>query len=250
MTDSIKREIERLLDEPGDLPASGPASDRLRSRLTATLSEALEGTQAPSTASGIPDIASMAAFVDGQLSGAEQDRFMADLARQPGLRADLESSAALVGATSDSALEVPAQLLARASARFAPAPPSVSVSQSEAMSWDLSSFLLSIFQPKQRIAWALVAALAVIVAVPAGMIIRDQSGGGAQPELSGVSEPVKESSQAQKDKEKACEEKAKENAKEKAKAEKTGAAPARAPSDANEDPCDSLKPKQDGAVRK
>jgi hypothetical protein len=236
MTDRIKREIEGLLDEPADVQAT----DGLRSRLAATFSEGLEA--APSTGADMADIASMAAFIDGQLKGDERDKYVADLVRQPGLRADLESAAALVDAVSNSSLKAPANLLAQANARFAPAP----APKQEALGWDLSSALLSIFQPRRRLAIALVAALAVIVAVPAGLILRDQSGGGAQPELSGISEPVKEVPPAQKDK--ACDEKSKD----KAKTETSKSATDRSRSDPNApaDPCDPLTPKREGATSK
>jgi hypothetical protein len=207
MTDSIKREIGRLLDEPGDLPATGEVSDRLRARLTATVSEGLGSASAGSSATGTRDIAAMAAFIDGQLTGAARDKFVADLAQQQNLRADVESTADLVYATSDSPLEVPRHLLARASAQFAPAQPPQTTAQQAGSRWDPSA-LLSAFLPRQRIAWAMVAALALIVAVPAGLMMRGQSGGG-QPELSGVEEPAV--SQQQKDK--ACEDWLKEMSK-------------------------------------
>jgi hypothetical protein len=235
MTDSIKREIERLLDEPRD----SEAPDALRSRLAATISEGLDGV--PSADADNSDIASMAAFIEGQLEGVERDNFVADLARQPGLRADLESSAALVDAASKGPLKAPAHLLARANAQFAPAP----VPQQQAQGWDLASTLRSIFVPRQRVAWALVAALAVIVAVPAGLVIRYQTGGGVQPELSGISEPVKETPKPQKDK--ACEEKSKDEA----KTETQKSATDRSPSSTDaKDPCDRTAPKRDGVTSK
>jgi hypothetical protein len=233
MTDSIKREIEHLLDEPGDAQATKRTSDSLRYKLAATLSEALESSD-PSTASDTPDIASMAAFIDGKLSGAERDKFVAALAAQPSLRADLDATSALVEAVADNTMKPPAHLLARANAQFAPAPQPAS--QREA-GWDLSG-LFSVFLPRQRLALALVAALALVLAVPAGLMIRDQSGGGGQPELSGVEEPVNAASQAEKDK--ACEEK-----KDKAKAEKSKSG-TNATANAPDDACDDSKTKQDG----
>ena len=243
MTDSIKREIERLLDEPGTLPATSQASDRLRSRLAATLSEGLGDS---SSELGGPDLASMAAFIDGQLTGAARDKFVADLAQQQGLRADMESTAALVYAASDSPVEVPRHLLARASAQFAPAPPS----QTEARR-DFSALLSALLPRQQRVAWAMVAALALIVAVPAGLMIRDQSGG-PQPELSGVPEPANDAAQQEKDK--ACEEKLKDLAKKDiGNAEKSKPAlPDSAPSSAStpKDPCDRSTPQRDGSPSK
>ncbi len=107
------------------------------------------------------------------------------------------------------------------------------------MSW------LSVFLPKQRLAWVAVAALALIVAVPAGLMIRGQSGGGEQPELSGISEPDNDASQAQKDKDKACEE-----AKDRAKGQTSNVAPERSPSAAKapDDPCDPSK--REGVTKK
>jgi len=217
MTDRIKKEIERLLEEPGE---GGQASNRVRSRLVATLSEGL-GEAVPG-ASGT-DIATMAAFLDGKLSESERERFASDLARQPALRADLESAASLVEETSTGKLTVPKHLMAQASAQFAPTPaPQRQVQRDTSSSW------LAMLMPRQRLAWALVAALVVIVAVPASRMIRDQSGGGEQPELSGVTEP--ETPQSQRDK--ACE----DSKKEKAKAQKAGQPLPDTP--AKDDPCD------------
>jgi hypothetical protein len=241
MTDSIKREIERLLDEPGRPPATSQGSDRLRSRLTATLSEGLDDASVTSSEFGVQDIASIAAFIDGQLTGAARDKFTADLAQQQGLRADVESTAALVYSTSDSPLEVPRHLLARAGAQFASAQPPPQA----AARWDFSA-LLTAFLPRQRIAWAMVAALALIVAVPAGLMINGQSGG-PQPELSGVPEPVDAVSQQEKDK--ACEEKLKEMQK---AGKSKPALPDRPPSSAStpKDPCDRPTPQRDGSTNK
>lgn len=260
MTDSIKREIERLLDEPGDLPAASQALDRLRSRLAATVSEGLGSASVGASESGTRDIASMAAFIDGQLTGAARDKFVADLAQQQNFRADVESTAALVYATSDAPLDVPKHLMARASAQFAPAPAQATPAQTESR-WDLSA-LFSAFLPRQRIAWAMAATLAVIVvAVPAGLMMRGQSGG-SQPELSGVEEPVDTVSQQQKDK--ACEDKSKDASskdasnkdtsnKDMPKVEKSKSAPPeRSPASATapKDPCDRSTPNRDGGTKK
>jgi hypothetical protein len=221
MTDSIKREIERLLDEPGDPAANGQESEqeseqgsgRLRSRLTATLSEGLGDASVSSSEEAVRDLASVAAFIDGQLSGAERDKFVADLAQHQNFRADLESTAALVRATEDNKLQVPKHLLAQAGAQFAPTPAPQTTSP-----WDPAAFFAGLLLPRRRLALVMVAALALIVAVPAGLLIRGPSGGGAQPELSGVEEPVKDTSQ----KDKACEDKAKEDkSKDMAKADKS-----------------------------
>jgi hypothetical protein len=252
MTDSIKREIERLLDEPGDPAATGQGtgqgseqgSERLRSRLAATLSEGLGDAPVSSSEAAGRDLASVAAFIDGQLTGAERDKFVADLAQHQNFRADLESAAALVRATEDKQVQIPKHLLAQAGAQFAPAPPPTSASQ-----WDPAAFFSSILFPRRRLALAMVAALALIVAVPAGLLIKGQSGGGAQPELSGVEEPVKDTSPR---KDKSCEDKAKEDkSKDMAKADKSKSKDlSKEPSkDAAIDPCDRSTPGRDATKK-
>src|SRR5689334_22064958 len=120
MTDDFKREIERLLDEPGERPDSA-AAQRLRARLTATFPEALD--ESARSGADAADAATAAAYIDGQLSGRAREEFAAALARQPDLRADVEQAAGLVYSAADKPVEVPKALLARASATFAPAPP-------------------------------------------------------------------------------------------------------------------------------
>jgi hypothetical protein len=182
MTDDFKREIERLLDEPGERPAS-PAAERLRAQLTATFSEALEerarsGTEAV-------DAATAAAYIDGRLTGRAREEFTAALARQPDLRADLEQAADLAYSAADKPTEVPKALLARAGAAFAPAPPKPAAPQAR---WSLTEALASLL-PRQRMALAAVTALALLVAVPAGLILSGKFGrSGGEPELSGVEE--------------------------------------------------------------
>ena len=247
MTDSIKREIERLLDEPGDPAAagqgSGQGSERLRSRLAATLSEGLRDASVSSSEAASRDLTSVAAFIDGQLSGAERDKFFADLAQHQNFRADLESAAALVRAAEDNQVQVPKHLLAQAGVQFAPAPPPTTAS-----GWDPAAFFAGILLPRRRLALALVAALALIVAVPVGLSIRGPSGGG-QPELSGVEEPVKDTSQ----KDKACEDKAKEDkskadeSKDIAKADKSKSKDTS--KDVTIDPCDRSTPGRDATKK-
>jgi hypothetical protein len=244
MTDSIKREIERLLDEPGGPAATEQGSERLRSRLAATLSEGLGDASVASSEVAGRDPAAVAAFIDGRLTGAERDKFVADLAQHQDFRADLESAAALVRAAEDNQMQVPKHLLAQAGAQFAPAPPPNTASQ-----WDLAAFLSGILAPRRRLALAMVAALALIVAVPAGLLIKGQSGGGAQPELSGVEEPVKDTSQ----KDKACEDKAKEDkskadkSKDIAKADKSKSKDIS--KDGSIDPCDRSTPGRDATKK-
>jgi anti-sigma factor RsiW len=229
MTDSFKREIERLLDEPGELPEAGQASDRLRSRLTATLSEGLGSVSSSDVDTG--DAASIAAFIDGQLTGAARDEFVAALAQRPSLRADVESAAELVSSVSENPLTVPKDLLARAGAQFAPAAPRQAESRSR---W---SFSLSALLPRQRMALAMVAALALILTVPAGLMIGSRLGGpgGGEPELSAVPEPdVAAQQQACKDKANAA----------KAEKSKTAVPAPKETSDGSKpkDPCDQFAP--------
>jgi hypothetical protein len=250
MTDSIKREIERLLDEPGDQAATGQGAEqrteRLRSRLIATFSEGLGHAPVSSSEAAGRDLASLAAFLDGQLTGAERDKLVADLGQHQNFRADLESTAALVSATSESPLQVPKHLLARAGAQFAPAPAQAPHAGAR---WDAVAFFSSLF-PQRRLALALVAALALMVAVPAGLLIRGPSGGG-QPELSGVEEPVKDTSprkdtscedKSQEDKSKADKSKA-DKSKDVAKADKSKS------KDPSIDPCDHSTPGRDATKK-
>jgi len=231
MTDQFKREIERLLDEPAE-PA-GASSDRLRSRLSATLSEGLGDASVP--AENNP--AAMAAFIDGQLTGAARDKLAGALAQDPGLRADMESAADLASSVAGSPMKAPKHLLARASAEFAPAPPRPA---EPARRW---SFSLADLLPRQRLAVAMVAALVALVAVPAGMMINSRlGGGGGEPELSNVSDADIEAARV-----KACREKLKKDAE---KAGTKTAAPPASDGSKPKDPCDPPEPKRDGAVKK
>ena len=244
MTDHFKREIERLLDEP---PAAGPTSDRLRSRLAATLSEGLDperlgDTSLASTDANAGNPAAIAAFIDGQLTGAARDKLAGALAQDPGLRADMESAADLVSSIADSPVKVPKHLLTRAGAQFAPAPPRPAETRAR---W---SFSFANLLPRQRLALAMVAALVAVVAVPAGMMINGRLGGtgGGEPELSNVSDADMEAARV-----KACREKIKKDA-EKAGTSKTAAPAAKETSDGSKpkDPCAPTEPKRDGAVKK
>jgi hypothetical protein len=245
MTDSFKREIERLLEEPD----GQPEADRhlLRARLAATLSEGLDEAKAASSSRpDLGDIGSIAAFIDGRLTGDVRDEFVTALAERRGLRADVASSTALVQAVASNPVQVPKHLMARANAQFAPAP----VVRLESR-WRLD---LSAFLPRRRIAWAMVAALALIVATPAGLMLSGRYGGpqgGGEPELSSVPAPELSSAPADetpKD-QKSCEEKLKEKA-EKAKTGPSERSPAsaQAPKDDQHDPCDH--PGRDGSTDK
>jgi hypothetical protein len=240
MTDNFKDKVERLLDEPSEPPVAAAPPDRLRARLAATLSEGLGEAQAGTSDPAAGNAALVAAFVDGRLSGAAREKFAGVLARDPALRADVEAASDLVHSIADSPARVPKHLLARANAQFAPEPPRLAEARSR---W---SFSFADLLPRQRMALAMVAVLAVALAVPAGMMINSRlGGGGGEPELSGVSDADIEAARL-----KACEEQQK-NA---AKAGKP--APAPPPTDAASkghapiDPCAPPEPKRDGALKK
>jgi len=184
MTDDFKREIERLLDEAGEGASAPP--DRLRARLSATFSQALDETARTSVDAANP--ATAAAYLDGTLTGAAREKFAAALAQQPSLRADLEQAADIVTSVAGQQVGVPKALLARANAAFAPAPPR----PAERAGWSLSTALASLL-PRQRLALAAVAAAALLIAVPAGLIVTGKIGkSGGEPELSGVEDPKDE----------------------------------------------------------
>lgn len=235
MTDNFKSEIERLLDEPAEPPVAGAPSDRLRARLAATLSEGLGDAPVASSDPAAGNAASVAAFIDGRLTGDAREKFASVLAQEPNLRADLESAADLVYSIADSPAQVPKHLLARASAQFAPEPPRAVEARSR---W---SFSLADLLPRQRLALAMAAVLAVVIAIPAGMMFKG-GGGGGEPELSGVSDADLEAARV-----KACRDKQEKEA----KAAKEGKVPSKetsANTPAQKDPCAPLEPK--GAKKK
>jgi hypothetical protein len=236
MTDNFKSEIERLLDEPAEPPVAGAPSDRLRARLAATLSEGLGDASVASSNPDPGNPAAVAAFIDGRLTGDAREKFASVLAQEPNLRADLESAADLVHSIADSPAQAPKHLLARASAQFAPEPPRAVEARSR---W---SFSLADLLPRQRLALAMAAVLAVVVAIPAGMMINSRLGGGGEPELSGVSDADIEAARL-----KACKDKQEKEA----KAAKEGKAPSKeasANAPAQKDPCAPPEPK--GAKKK
>jgi hypothetical protein len=103
------------------------------------------------------------------------------------------------------------------------------------------SFSLADLLPRQRLALAMAAVLAVVVAIPAGMMIKG-GGGGGEPELSGVSDADLEAARV-----KACRDKQEKEA----KAAKEGKVPSKetsANTPAQKDPCAPLEPK--GAKKK
>jgi hypothetical protein len=238
MTDRIKREIERLLDEPGEAPAAGQGSDRVRSRLAATFSEGLADPSAAASDGDAGNPAAVAAFVDGKLTGAARDRFASALAQQPSLRADVESAAHLVSSVADSPAEVPKHLLARAGAQFAPAPPRPATQVRSRWTFSLADVL-----PRRRLVLAMAAVLAVIVIIPTGMMISDRFGEpGGEPELSGV-EPDTEAARLQ-----ACRDKLRDAQKSKTAvpASKEEASDGPKP----KDPCDPPEPKVEVPAKK
>jgi anti-sigma factor RsiW len=149
MSRGIKDRVEHLLDEP-----RGDAPDRVDARLSATFAQALQ--EASRTGASHDDAATMAAFLDGRLDDAELAEVRAAMARDPSLRADLEAAGALIDSASDAPASMPADLLARAQAEFAPdAPrPQPSVRKRLALLW-----------PRQTGAWAFAAALLAIAVI-------------------------------------------------------------------------------------
>ncbi|WP_154071280.1 hypothetical protein [Bradyrhizobium lablabi] len=209
--------------------------------MAATLYEGLESAPAASSSAEAGNPASIAAFVDGQLGGAERDTFASALARQPSIRADAQSAADLVYSITDSPKQVPKHLMARAAVQFAPDPPRPAEARSR---W---SFSFAALLPRQRLALAMVAAVALIVAVPAGLMVGGRlggPGGGAEPELSAVPEPDPATQQLE-----ACKDKSKDASK--AAKAKTAASPQSkdAASDAK-DPCNPPVPDPNSAAKK
>ena len=235
MTDDFKNKIERLLDEPDETPVAGASADRLRARLSATLSEGLENAAVPASDT---NPATLAAFIDGRLTGEAREKFARALALEPNLRADMESAADLVSSVSENPVQVPKHLMARAAAQFAPDPPRVVETRSR---W---SFSFADLLPRQRIALAAVAVLAVMLAIPAGMMFK--GGGSGEPELSGVSDADLLAARV-----KACKDKqAKEAEQAKASNTATPAAPKTTDGSKPRDPCDPAELKKDGAKKK
>jgi hypothetical protein len=237
MTDALKNKLEHLLDDP----AAGADADRLRSRLAATLSEGLNDDAGHASESGTPDPAAMAAFIDGELTGAEREKVAAALARQPRLRADIESAAELVSSVAESPSAVPKALLARAQAQFAPVAPAA---PERRPAWSLS---LEALFPRRRLALAALAALAIVVAVPAGLVITGRIGGGGEdPELSSVNEPESPAQRCKDRTKDAVKATAQDTAKDTSKAAK----PADKSAPAAKDPCDQPTPGKDGSAKK
>jgi hypothetical protein len=237
MTDRLRREIERLLDEPAEPPVAGQKPGRVRARLAATLTEGLGDASGTASDADAGNPAAVAAFIDGQLTGAAREEFVSALAQQPGLRAEVDSAADLVSSRADSPVEVPKHLLARAGAQFAPAPPRPATEARSRWTFSLANLL-----PRQRLALAMAAVLAVLVIIPTGMMISSRFGEpGGEPELSGV-EPDTEAARLQACKDKLKEAQTGEKSKTAMPASKDGSKP--------KDPCDPPEPKGDGAAKK
>ena len=233
MTDDIKREIERLLDEPSGTSATEQKTSLLRARLAATLAEGLSSADG-TTKSEASDAASIAAFIDGQLSPEERQQFLAALARRQDLRADVESAAELVHSIAEGPLQAPSDLLTRAAARLTPVAPSRQAAQPSR--WQLSSLW-----PRRPVAWAMVAALMLVALTPAGLMVASRLGGsGGEPELSSV--PTPGSSDSTNAAQPSCDDKTKKEARDKnAKAPPAKQNQASPTAPAQKDPCDKAK---------
>jgi hypothetical protein len=162
----IKDRVEHLLDEPRP-----HAADRVDARLNATFAEALQ--DASRVGASHDDAATMAAFLDDRLDDSELAEIRAALVRDPSLRADLESAAALIDSRSEVTATMPADLLARAQAEFAPALPSLQPSARKRF---------ALFSPSQTGAWAFAAALLAVVVI--GPVVL-KFHGGTGPEIGG-----------------------------------------------------------------
>jgi hypothetical protein len=169
MTENFDNQIKALLDESGDQPGAGGRAPRLlRARLSADLAEGLAVGAAAAGEGGwrSDEVAAKAAFLDGGLAGPEGDEFAATLAKDENLRADLESAAALLDSPP---AQVPGHLLQQALAQFAsgPAPARALQARPERLSWLRPSGQW----PRARRAWAAAAVAAVLILVPAVLLL-------------------------------------------------------------------------------
>ena len=156
----LRAQLERLLAEAGDR-ADGDAADGLRARLAANVTEGLE-QQARAAPANVEDdaedLARVAAYLDGRLTGSERAAFLASLAASPRRRADLASAAALLDAIEVEPNPVPAELSARAGSAFA------------APAIDAKSARPMLALPNRAIGWSL-ATLALLVLVPGSLVV-------------------------------------------------------------------------------
>src|SRR5438105_120716 len=118
MAGPVPYEIEHLLAE-ADRQSAAPGREALRARLVAALAQGLDSPSG--TDSRADDPARLAAFLDGQLTGPDRASFIKGLVQAASRRADLEQAAALLGLVGEGP-PPPPDLLAQASAKFAPAP--------------------------------------------------------------------------------------------------------------------------------
>jgi hypothetical protein len=176
MTEQLKRAIERLLPEHQGAETADPIRP-VRGRLAADVAEALglDGAAGSDERTAMAeDRAAAAAFLDGRL-GADREAFVAALARDQNLRADLESAAALIEAVDATPSPVPQHLLAQARAQFAPAP--APAPGRGLLDWALSRWQGAPLRPRGRAAWAMaVAVLAVIVLAPGTLLVLSEYG--------------------------------------------------------------------------
>jgi hypothetical protein len=154
MAGRVAYEIERLLAEAGER-LDGRARETLRARLAASLAQGLDSPSG--TDRRADDLAGLAAFLDGQLTGAAREAFIQNLVEAPGRRAELDSAAALLDAVGGGAPLAP-ELLAQAAAKFAPAPVPPSATAAAKPSWWAAG------RPGVRV--AVTAVLALVVLVP------------------------------------------------------------------------------------
>jgi hypothetical protein len=161
MVGRVPYEIERLLAEAGG-GLDAPAREALRARLAASLAEGLEPRSG--TNRKADDIARLAAFLDGRLTGAEREAFIHGLAEAPSRRTELDSAAALLDAVGGGGPVAPA-LLAQAADKFAPAAAAPALAAARPSWWANA-------RPGMRgIRIAATAALAALVLVPAIAVV-------------------------------------------------------------------------------
>lgn len=155
MDRSFRSEIACLLGEPDDRPDADGVRRLLRARLAASMMEGVSG-EARGEDNDPGELAQLAAFLDGRLSPAERDALVAALAQDPRRLADWVSAAALVQSVDADPPVVPAGLLSRAAAEFAPAKTSgIAQERSPRPAWRLG----------RRAVWAGMAAVLLVAVV-------------------------------------------------------------------------------------
>jgi len=122
MPNNVRDELERLIGEAESSPDAPDSVKLARARLAASLAEGLGAQDAAAALgdTGADDLALLAAYREKHLSEPERTAFVALLARNSNLRADLASGAALLDALeAERPSGVPPDLLTRAKAEFA-----------------------------------------------------------------------------------------------------------------------------------